>query len=52
LVVIDESINAADAAAGDPPIDLKVPGIEANLTHHTFELGDAFEARAAGWILE
>jgi hypothetical protein len=40
------------AAAGDPPIDLKVPGIEANLTHHNFELGDAFEARAVRWILE
>jgi hypothetical protein len=48
LVVIDEYINAADAAAGDPPIDLKVPGIEANLTHHTFEFSDAFEAMLLG----
>jgi len=48
LVVIDEYINAARAAAGDPPIELKVTGIEDNPTHHTFELGDSFEARAAG----
>jgi hypothetical protein len=44
-------MDAVHAAAGGPPIDLKVPGIEAKLTHHTFKLGDAFEATAAGWIL-
>ena len=48
LVVIDASINAAHAAAGDPPTDLKVPGIEANLTHHTLEFSDAFEAMLLG----
>ena len=48
LFVIDASINAAHAAAGDPPIDLKVPGIEANRTYHTFEFSDAFEAMLLG----
>ena len=48
MVVIDEYINTARATAGDPPTDLKVPGIEANLTHHTFEFSDAFEAMLLG----
>ena len=48
LVVIDESINAAHAAASDPPTDLKVPGIEVNRTYHTFELSDAFETMLLG----
>jgi hypothetical protein len=48
LVVIDASINAAHAAAGDLPIELKVTGIEDNLTHHTFIFSDAFEAMLLG----
>lgn len=48
VAVVEGLIEAVHAAAGDPPTDLKVPGIQANLTHHTFEFGDTFEAILLG----